>query len=72
MKGAFASLTALLLLSSGVALAAPTSDEALERMRSMKTIGQSLEMATIDQRGEIADAIRANLKRIKLPDGFGV
>ncbi|MCQ4257169.1 PQQ-dependent sugar dehydrogenase [Stutzerimonas stutzeri] len=72
MKSAPFALSALLICMSGVALAAPTSDEALERMRSMKTTGQSLEMATIPQTGEIADAIRANLARIELPDGFKI
>ena len=65
-------LSVLLVTAAQTALSAPTSDEALERMRSMKTTGQSLDMETIPQTGEIADAIRANLKRIKLPEGFKI
>jgi glucose/arabinose dehydrogenase len=72
MKYAPFTLSALLICMSGLALAAPTSDEALERMRSMKTTGQSLDMKTVPQDGEIADAIRDNLNRIKMPDGFKI
>ncbi|QGZ29446.1 PQQ-dependent sugar dehydrogenase [Stutzerimonas stutzeri] len=72
MKHAPFTLSALLICLSGLALAAPTSDEALERMRSMKTTGQSLDMKTVPQDGEVADAIRQNLERIKLPDGFKI
>ena len=38
----------------------------------MKTTGQSLDMKTIAQDGPTADAIRENLKRIKLPEGFRI
>ncbi len=47
MKIPCLTLSALLAMSCAVAIAAPTSDEALERMRSMKTTGQSLDMKTI-------------------------
>ncbi|WP_028237898.1 PQQ-dependent sugar dehydrogenase [Stutzerimonas azotifigens] len=66
------SLSALLMLMSATASAQATSDEALERMRDMKTTGQSLDMATIPQTGSTADAIRKNLERVKLPDGFKI
>ena len=72
MKTFRLTLSALLALSCAAAIAAPTSDEALERMRSMKTTGQSLDMKTIAQDGPTADAIRENLKRIKLPEGFRI
>ncbi|UPQ83095.1 PQQ-dependent sugar dehydrogenase [Pseudomonas knackmussii] len=72
MKLAPFTLSALLIGLSGLTLAAPTSDESLERMRSMKTTGQSLDMETVPQDGEIADAIRKNLERVKLPDGFKI
>ncbi len=72
MKTFRLTLSALLALSCAAAIAAPTSDEALERMRSMKTTGQSLDMKTIAQDGPTADAIRENLKRIKLPKGFAL
>jgi|GEM_PF-2656732 len=51
MKTFRLTLSALLALSCAAAIAAPTSDEALERMRSMKTTGQSLDMKTIAQDG---------------------
>ena len=70
MKIPCLTLSALLAMSCAAAIAAPTSDEALERMRSMKTTGQSLDMKTIPQDGPTADAIRDNLKRIKLPVEF--
>ncbi len=66
------SLSALLMLMSAAASAQATSDEALERMRDMKTTSQSLDMATIPQTGSTADAIRKNLERVKLPDGFKI
>ncbi len=50
-----------------------TADAAgnLEKLSAFKTTGVT-EFTVIDQTGPNADAIRENLKRIKLPDGFRI
>ncbi|PAU78986.1 PQQ-dependent sugar dehydrogenase [Halomonas salipaludis] len=72
MKVLAVSVTSALLLGAATVWAQPTSDEALERMRGMQTTGQSLAMQTVPQEGEVADAIRRNLERIRLPPGFRI
>ncbi|MCP1676215.1 glucose/arabinose dehydrogenase [Natronocella acetinitrilica] len=69
---ALAVAASALMAASSIAATQPTSDEALERMRSFQPTGQSLDMATVPQTGEVADAIRRNLERVRLPEGFSI
>lgn len=48
------------------------SAENLEKLQQFKTTGTSLQIKTIDQNTKDAEAIRKNLKRIKLPPGFKI
>ncbi len=47
-------------------------DANLSTLQRMGTTGTSLIIPTIPQEGKNADAIRANLKKVKLPDGFKI
>jgi glucose/arabinose dehydrogenase len=44
----------------------------LERLQQFRATGTPLEMETVPQSGRRADALRRNLERIRLPDGFRV
>jgi glucose/arabinose dehydrogenase len=62
-------------LALGVASAGITSVQAQENLQKLgefKQTGTSFDMETIEQTGTNADAIRANLERIKLPPGFKI
>lgn len=48
------------------------AQENLEKLGAFKQTGTSLIMETIEQTGSNADAIRANLAKIKLPPGFKI
>lgn len=49
----------------------PAQDN-LKRLESFQTTGTSLNLETVPQTGPKADAIRANLKNIRLPAGFKI
>ena len=62
-------------LALGVASAGASSaaaQENLQKLGEFKQTGTSLIMETVEQTGTNADAIRANLDRIKLPPGFEI
>jgi glucose/arabinose dehydrogenase len=44
----------------------------LERLQQFRTTGTSLEMETVPQTGRRADALRRNLERVRLPEGFRI
>ena len=44
----------------------------LERLQQFRTTGTAMQMETVPQDGRRADALRRNLERIKLPDGFKI
>lgn len=46
--------------------------EVMSKLKDMHSAGTSLEMETVPQGGAKADELRANLKRIKLPEGFKI
>ncbi|SNT35403.1 Glucose/arabinose dehydrogenase, beta-propeller fold [Noviherbaspirillum humi] len=52
--------------------AQPPGGDTLKQLEGFRTTGASLDMETIPQTGARADALRANLKRIKLPPGFKI
>ena len=54
------------------ATVANAQDQNLERLKGMGNTATSMNIATVPQEGKNADAIRANLKNVKLPDGFKI
>lgn len=66
VKGALASAVLL-------AFAAPSfAADNLSTLQQMKNTATDMNIKTVDQSGKNADAIRANLKKIKLPEGFKI
>lgn len=62
------------LVTSGIAtglLAQPSRDN-LGHLKQMRVSGTDLNIPVVPQEGRNAEAIRANLKRIKLPPGFKI
>ena len=64
LAGAFCSMA---ILGSSFA-----AEQTMENMKQFKVANGDLNMPTIEQSGKNADAIRANLKKIKLPEGFKI
>jgi glucose/arabinose dehydrogenase len=64
----------LALVSWGLATAAwaQTGKDNLKTLQSMKVATTDLNIPQVPQEGKNADAIRANLKRIKMPPGFKI
>jgi glucose/arabinose dehydrogenase len=50
----------------------PRGAENMQRLEGFRTTGTPLEMETVPQTGRRADAIRRNLERIRLPEGFRI
>ena len=67
VKGVLA--TAVFLAFAGTGFA---KDENLEKISAMKNTNTDMNIKTVDQAGKNADAIKANLKKIKLPEGFKI
>jgi glucose/arabinose dehydrogenase len=63
-------MAAAALFASGSAMV--HADDNLQKLEGFKSTGGSLELETVPQTGAKADAIRANLKNIKLPPGFKI
>lgn len=60
---------------AATAMASPVLAQAarnLEQLKQMRVSGTDLNIPTVPQEGRNADAIRANLKRVKLPPGFRI
>jgi glucose/arabinose dehydrogenase len=52
---------------------APTAQGGnLDRLQQFRTTGTAMQMETVPQDGRRADALRRNLERIKLPEGFRI
>lgn len=68
LTAALAALAALLTL--GAAL--PAHAQSIEKLKQMKVSGADVNMPPVAQSGKNADAIRENLKRVKLPPGFKI
>lgn len=68
LTAALAALAALLTL--GAAL--PAHAQSIDKLKQMKVSGADVSMPPIAQSGKNADAIRENLKRVKLPPGFKI
>ncbi len=52
--------------------AAPPPVQNLEKLKQFKVSGTDLDIPTVPQTGKAADAIRENLRRVKLPPGFKI
>ena len=69
-------LLKLLLALSAAGLAVGASAQApkdnMSNLKQMKVSGTDLNIPTVPQDGRKADALRANLKKIKLPPGFKI
>ncbi len=72
MKWTTLAVSALALGFATAATPTAFAQENLEKLGAFKQTGTSLDMETIDQGGANAEAIRANLDRIKLPPGFKI
>ena len=60
-------------LAVGLALAGPAAaQQNLEKLKQFKVSGTDLNIPVVPQTGKNADAIRENLKRVKLPAGFKI
>ena len=63
------SLAAALACATALPAAAQTN---IEKLKQMKVATTDLNIPVVPQTGRNADAIRANLKRIKMPPGFSI
>jgi glucose/arabinose dehydrogenase len=67
---------AVAALSAAVATmlspAAAQAPQNLEKLKQFRVSGTDLNIPTVPQSGKSADAIRENLKRVKLPSGFKI
>jgi len=67
---AVGALTALAVTLATTATA--QSPQNLEKLKQFRVSGTDLNIPTVPQTGKAADAIRENLKRVKLPPGFKI
>ena len=67
-------LNKFFLLSGSLAIivSASAAEQAMEKMKDMKVASSDLNIPLVPQTGQNADAIRENLKSIKLPPGFKI
>ena len=69
MRFPVTTLTAALAV---LAFALPASAQNIEKLKQMKVATTDLNIPVVPQTGKNADAIKENLKRIKLPPGFKI
>ena len=62
-------LAAMAALTFAAALPA-AAQQNIEKLKQMKVATTDLNIPVVPQTGKNADALRANLKRIKMPPGF--
>jgi len=57
-----------------IAFSAPSfaKDENLEKISAMKTTSTAIDIPTVPQTGANAERLKANLKKIKMPEGFKI
>jgi glucose/arabinose dehydrogenase len=68
---AWTAMASAALLACAVALPAAAQTN-IEKLKQMKVATADLNIPLVPQTGKNADAIRANLKRIKMPAGFAI
>jgi glucose/arabinose dehydrogenase len=71
-KALFALAAPAALAALGLAAGAAQAQSNIEKLKQMKVATTDLNIPLVPQTGKNADAIRANLKRIKLPPGFAI
>jgi glucose/arabinose dehydrogenase len=71
MKNRLALLCGVIVLAT-LSLSTYSQAQNLEKLKQFKVSGTDLNIPPVAQTGPNADAIRANLKRIKLPPGFRI
>ena len=67
-----ASLCAIAIAVAGTGPAHAQQPQNIEKLKQFKVSGTDLNIAPVSQTGKNADAIRENLKKIKLPPGFKI
>ena len=74
MKTRIAQVGGVLVLAVAASFAGPALAQApnIEKVKQMKVSGTDLNIPPVPQTGANADAIRENLKLIKLPPGFKI
>src|SRR2546421_10352089 len=65
-----AALMAVLAVAPSASAQAPAPN--LEKLKQFKVSGTDLNIPTVPQTGKSADALRENLKKVKLPPGFKI
>jgi glucose/arabinose dehydrogenase len=60
------------LACGALAYGAHAAESNVEKLLNMNVTGTSLEMETVPQTGAKAEALKRNLKNVKLPDGFKI
>ena len=63
---------ALTLICTALTSAAWAQEANLQKLQQMKVATTDLNIPVVPQTGRNADAIRENLKRVKLPPGFKI
>lgn len=71
MKSKFAGRLALLCAAVSCSVAAQAQDN-MQKLEGFKSTGASLNIETVPQGGARAEALKANLKQVKLPPGFKI
>ena len=71
-KSAAAAALAAVLAAAPGATAFAQAPQNLEKLKQFKVSGTDLNIPPVPQTGKNADAIRENLKRVKLPPGFKI
>jgi len=65
-------LAGALAASLALALGQPAFAQNLDKLKQMKVSGTDLNIPPVPQSGPNADAIRANLKHVRMPEGFRI
>ncbi|MEN9417036.1 MAG: hypothetical protein RI988_656 [Pseudomonadota bacterium] len=65
-------LAAAVAVAGALAVPALAQQQSLEKLKQFKVASTDLNIPTVAQTGRNADAIRANLKGVKLPPGFKI
>ena len=63
---------AFALTALALAATSASAQSNIDKLKQMKVASSSLDIPLVPQTGKNADAIRANLKRVKLPPGFSI
>ena len=72
LKRLLISVAAVALAATGAVAQSKNPPGNLEKLGEFKSTGASMDIPTIDQKGDNAKAIDSILKKIKLPSGFKI